>query len=182
MRACLCVQRPVPSNQSPPSSPSLSPSPGDRCGHCRIHWTRVPIRTKTRWLGANRDASLPSLISRVSAKRSNAVAGRYSRLFGNPSTYHRQSPPGTRSPRHDSGPHAQLFPHTRRSAINRIAASSEGRLMHIVAPTNALRFYRMRESRPNISAAGLLAVVLGKPAQRGQDGFQHKTRLDPGGN
>jgi hypothetical protein len=103
--------------------------------------TRVPIRTKTRWLGANRDASLPSLISRVSAKRSNAVAGRYSRLFGNPSTYHRQSPPGTRSPRHDSGPHAQLFPHTRRSAINRIAASSEGRLMHIVAPTNALRFY-----------------------------------------
>src|SRR6202035_1333420 len=40
--------------------------------------TRNPVRTHARWLGAKRGASKPSLISRVTAKRLNEVAGRYS--------------------------------------------------------------------------------------------------------
>src|SRR5438067_61575 len=47
--------------------------------------TRTPVKTQARWLGAKRGASSPSLISRVTAKRLNAVAGRNNRsLFEKP--------------------------------------------------------------------------------------------------
>src|SRR5881296_1284310 len=46
-------------------------------GTAGLTGTRVPVRLQARWLGAKRGASNPSLISRVTAKRSNAVAGRW---------------------------------------------------------------------------------------------------------
>lgn len=46
----------------------------------------APVSTHARWLGANRGAREPSLISRVTAKRRNEVAGKNRReLSGNPS-------------------------------------------------------------------------------------------------
>src|SRR5262249_23031391 len=39
-------------------------------------FTRVPVRTYARWLGAKRGANSPSLISRVTAKRLNTVGGK----------------------------------------------------------------------------------------------------------
>src|SRR6202008_4437329 len=45
-----------------------------------------PVSPQARWLGANRGAREPSLISRVTAKRRNEVAGKNRReLSGNPS-------------------------------------------------------------------------------------------------
>src|SRR5262249_42722833 len=40
-----------------------------------------PLRTYARWKGAKRGASNPSLISRVTANRLNALGGRYKRRF-----------------------------------------------------------------------------------------------------
>src|SRR6266436_942543 len=51
-----------------------------------LTFTSEPLNTQPRWLGEKRGASDPSLISRVTAKRLNAVGGRYNRvLLGNPS-------------------------------------------------------------------------------------------------
>ena len=54
--------------RSSPSSPSEAGTDG-------LTGTSVPDNTHAFWLGANRGASSPSLISRVTANRLNCVAG-----------------------------------------------------------------------------------------------------------
>jgi hypothetical protein len=46
-----------------------------------LTFTSEPLNTQPRWLGEKRGASEPSLISRVTAKRLNAVGGRYNRVL-----------------------------------------------------------------------------------------------------
>src|ERR1700692_4902857 len=50
-----------------------SPSRPSDAGSAGVTATRNPVRTHALWLGANRGASKPSLISRVTAKRLNEV-------------------------------------------------------------------------------------------------------------
>jgi len=52
-----------------------SPSRRLDAGTAGLTGTRVPLSTTARWLGAKRGASRPSLISRVTWKRLNLVAG-----------------------------------------------------------------------------------------------------------
>src|ERR1700730_12014846 len=57
--------------------------------------TREPDRTHALWLGENRGASKPSLISRVTAKRLNDAAGKYNRkIFAKPSAAVSGAPSG----------------------------------------------------------------------------------------
>src|SRR5207248_1248768 len=66
------------------------PSDADTTGST---FTRKPVRIHARWLGAKRGANSPSLISRVTAKRLNAVAGKKRRaLSGKPSDAVSMSP------------------------------------------------------------------------------------------
>src|SRR2546422_10191200 len=66
-------------------------------GTAGLTGTRVPVRIQARWLGANRGASNPSLISRVTAKRLNVVAGGKRRgLSGKPSGEGSTSPSAAR--------------------------------------------------------------------------------------
>src|SRR5579859_5941507 len=57
------------------------PAPGIDAGTAGLTATRLPLRTNARWLGAKRWFNRPLSSSRVTAKRSNAVAGRYSRTL-----------------------------------------------------------------------------------------------------
>src|SRR5207344_3616421 len=54
------------------SSPSLE----IEAGTAGLTRARDPLKTHARWLGARRGARRPSLSSRVTAKRLNAVGGR----------------------------------------------------------------------------------------------------------
>src|SRR6516165_9756929 len=63
----------------------LSASWGIEAGTAGCTTVNSPPSTYARWLGAKRGASRPSSISRVTAKRSKDVAGRYRRVFGRPS-------------------------------------------------------------------------------------------------
>ncbi len=75
-QAVLGVQPPHRSSASRPTEAGIA-------GNCG---TSEPCSTQPRWLGANRGANRPSLISRVTAKRLKTVAGRKRRvLSGNPS-------------------------------------------------------------------------------------------------
>src|SRR5262245_16305933 len=73
-------------HRSSPSSPSEAGTDG-------LTGTSIPDSNQPFWLGANRGARRPSLISRVTAKRSNWVAGMNNRvLSANPSEAESTSP------------------------------------------------------------------------------------------
>src|SRR5690348_12524869 len=63
-----------------PAQRSSESRPAD-AGTAGLTGTRVPVRIQARWLGAKRGASNPSLISRVTANRLKAVAGRKRRVL-----------------------------------------------------------------------------------------------------
>src|SRR5260221_6767511 len=70
-----------------------SPSSPAEAGTAGLTGVSVPDSTHAFWLGANLGASIPSLISRVTAKRLNCVAGMNKRsLLANPSDIVSTSP------------------------------------------------------------------------------------------